>query len=334
MSDVETIATEAPAAEPTIEEIAAKLFPEDTPAAPEAPKVAEVVADVPKTEPGAAKVSPRLEVARRAELRAAEARAEIAKARAEVDAARAEVAEKAKAVDAFMAAKLSPSKALELLGMGPKEFLETLATEHEPAAVAARAVAGNTSEVAKLQARIDALESAAKAKEEAAKAREADSYYDQATNEFVEFVGKSHEKYPALVAEFSDAEIALAGRNLLNEVVGKDDNDKPVTRLQAYMDDNDGVPPSDEEVAELLEKRAAKRAENRGAWHQRIGLGARPSKGISSGDQQVTQPEKGPSPRTLTSRAAGERATVAAPPTDEEIDAECIRMLQRGMSAG
>jgi hypothetical protein len=317
---LETAATEAPAAEPTIEQIAAQIFGEDAPVATEEAKPAEVVPDVPKPDPVAEKVSARLEIAKRAELRAAASRAELASAKAEVDAQRAEVAEKAKAVDAFMAAKLSPSKALELLGMSPKEFLESLATEHEPAAVAARAVAGTKSEVDELRAELKAMRDAALERERATQRQEADHGFNAATTQFLEFVDAAPEKYPHLIAEYTPAELAAAARETAS------------THSKPYFD-KFGEYPSDDIIAQHLEDQAATRVQSLAERRARIGKPASaPSQGNSSGVLQVTQPEKGPSPRTLTSRAASEKASAPARQTQEDLDAECVRILQAGLT--
>ncbi len=342
MSETEQTAAPTPEAGPSIEEIAAQVFGADAPpvALTEAPKEEPAKVDPPK-DPAAEKVAARLTVALKAEERAARSRAEIAAAKAEIETSRAEVAEHLKVVEALKAAKTSPSKALELLGMTPKEFLEKLATEHEPAAVAARAVKGTSDEVAKLQAKIAAMEKAATDREEASRKRALDTEYDQATAGFLEEVAKEHANYPTLVREYSDAEIARAAQSCLDEVVGKDDAGKPVTRLEAFVAEHRGRPegphPTNKEIAEFLEYRAQERSKNRGAWHQRIGLnGAKPSEGAvtSSGDLQVAQPATGPSPRTLTSRAASEKATTAKPWSQEWADEESMRILHAALKTG
>jgi hypothetical protein len=301
---------------------------------PEGTPPANDNADEPAKAPEAERVSARILAAKRAEIRAAKERAELASQRAEVESQRTAIAEQAAQVEALKAAKLSPSKALELLGMSPKEFIESLATEHEPATVARRAVGETQTEIQKLRAELQEMRDAAQAREKAIRDQETARDYDAATVEFLDFVGKNHTKYETLVADFSDAEIAQAAKSCLDEHVGKDSNGRPVTRLRAFMAEHDGRPPSDDEIAEFLEHRAAQRRQSRSAWHQRVGLGAQPSQGAPNGQTAATQTDRGPGPRTLTSREASVRASADKPWSQESADEESLRILAAAMRAG
>lgn len=331
MSEVDTSAATDNAASETlsadqITALAAEVFGED--AQPAAAVAETPKAEPPKVEPAAEKVSARIIAAKRADLRAAEVRKELASQRAELDKGRSELAELAKVADQVKAAKLSPSKALELLGFDAKTFLESLATEHEPDAIAARAVAGTQSEVQKLQARIDAMEKAAEDAQKAARMKAADAEAQHAGTGFLEFVGTNAEKYPALVEVYTPRQIVNEGFRILHEVIGKDREGNPVSRLDAYMAEH-GHPPDDDEIAEFLEQQAQPLAQERTEWRARIGQKApAPSQGIPTGDQRAAQMVPGPSPRTLTSRAASEKATAPSPKmTQEQMDEESIRIL-------
>lgn len=322
MSDEQVTETVEPSS-PSIEEVAAQVFGVDAPTEvvePEAAKAAPAVAEPPKVDPVAEKVAQRIEIAKKVELRAAAARAEVANAKAEVEAKRAELEADLKTFESFKAAKLSPSKALELLGMTPKEFLESLATENEPAAVAARAMQGTTSEVAKLQAKIDAMEKAAAEREQAAKVAALDTNYNQATQAFLAHVDTSTEKYPHLIAEYTPTELAHAARAAADQ------------HAAPYFE-KFGTYPDDEVIAEYLEVQAKARAEALAERRARIGKAPVPSKGVSSGDLQASQPDPGLSPRTLSSRVASEKAT-AAPSgwSQEAADEESLRILNAALN--
>jgi hypothetical protein len=323
MTEAVETAAEATETGPTIAEIAEQVFGADAPAIPEAatePEPAKV--EPPKPDPASEKVAARLTVALRAEERAARSRAELAAAKAAVEAKEAEVTEKLKTFEAFTAAKLSPSKALELLGLTPKEFLESLATEHEPAAVAARAVQGTTAEVAKLQAKIDAMEAAAAKREDDAKRREADSLYNEATQQFISHVDAAPDKYPHLIAEYTPSELASLAQRTVDAHAGP------------YRE-KFGEFPDDEVIAEFLEDQAKARAETLAERRARVGQKAQvPSEGKTPGDLQVAQPATGPSPRTLTSRTASEKATAQKPWSQEWADEESLRILHAALKTG
>ncbi len=321
MSEAEQTAAEVTEAGPTIEAIAAEVFGTDAPAVPatEVPKEPDPKVEAP---PVAEKVSARLTVALRAEERAARSRAEIAAAKAEVDAQRAEVAEQLKTVEALKAAKLSPSKALELLGMSPKEFLESLATEHEPSAVAARAVSATQSETEKLAAEVQALRAEREHERRAIAQQQMMQSSYQAQEAFLEHVVSKAVEYPHLTEEFTPEEIQERGWQVATKHAG------------AYFK-KFGEYPDDSVIADFLETEAKARAEKRTAWRQRIGQKAlTPSAGKTPGDLQVAQPATGPSPRTLTSRTASEKATAAKPWSQEWADEESLRILQAALKTG
>lgn len=322
MSDADAATTEvAPTPEPSLDEVVAKVFgaPEATAAEPDKPAAPVVAA--PK-DPATERVAARIAVAQRAELRAAKARQEHASAQAEIAAQRAEIAEQLKIVEALKGAKASPSKALELLGLSPKEFLESLATEHEPAAVAARAVQGTQGEVEQLKARLEAFEKAEKDRVEQVRAQRLDADYNDATKAFLAHVDAGADKYPHLHAEHTPQELASMARHTAEQ------------HGRAFYEKY-GEYPSDDILAEYLEEQAKARAEVLAERRARIGKSAPvPSQGKLSGVQQVAQPDPGPSPRTLTSRAASEKASSPSVWSQEWADQESLRILSASLKAG
>lgn len=347
-----TIAEQTPAAEPTtlatpdvaedtitpeaIAEAAARVFGGEAP--PEAPaKVEEPVAEPepPKLAVEDDKNAARVAAVKKAELRAAREREAIASAKAEVEREKLALAKEREEIERFRAAKRSPSKALEMLEMAPKDFLETLATENEPGSIAAREVLKEAEERKRLEAKLEALEaSIAAEKQEAARAAAAESA-KRTEQAFIESVEKAADKYPHLIEEFTPDETVREAYRVLSEVVRYDERGQPVTRNQAFKEDH-GSEPTDDQIAEYLESLAKERAEIRAARRARMGQSApkQPSQGVPEGDLKTAQPDRGQSPRTLTSRAATEKATAAKPWSQEAADEESLRILGAALKAG
>lgn len=305
--------------EPSIEEIAAQVFGQgdsvETTDQSEATEVAAPKAVEPT--PAAVSASSRIIAAKRADLKAAQARAEMAKERAELQSARAELEDMRKTADALKAARVSPSKALELLGMSPREFLESLATEHEPEAVVQRAMGAAMTETEKLRLEIAEMKAAQAERERAAESRTYEAQSSQAQQAFLEHIASS-ESYPHTVEEFTPSEIVKLGWEL-------------ATKHSAAYFERFGEYPSDEVIAEELENQAKARAAERSAWRARK-VSAAPSKGIQSGNQRAAQPVTGPV--TLTSRASSERTSVPSGWSQEQADEESLRILQAALRTG
>lgn len=286
------------------------------------------VVEPPKVVPPAEKVSARIIASRKAEIRQAEERRAIAAERQAVEADRKASTEAKAQAEAFAAAKMSPSKALELLGMSPKEFLESLATEHEPEAVTKRAMAGTQTELQKLAAELASLKAERQAERNARELADVNREVDTHAAAFVEEVADNAAKYPALCETWTPDQFVAEGLKALDTVVAKDARGLPVTRLQAYMRDSGGEPPTNEEIADLLEKLAQPAYQKRNAWRERLGKSAPvPSQGV-----HVTQgqPVMAAKPRTLTN---GHSAVNASAPkgelTEAEARAESIRLIEQ-----
>ncbi len=329
LPEAELAAMDAPpvTGEVSMEEAAKIVFGEDP--APEKPADAPVPATAPEKpveepapDPKAERVAARIAVAKRAELRAAQEREQIRRDREEVDRKAAELAAKEAR---FKLLEEDPVKAFEELKLDPKTFLERLAGEQDPTNVVAK-------EVAKLRADLKAEQEARLKAEQDATRRQASEQTEAAFREasavFVQHVEAHADKYPHLVSEFTEAEAIEAAFRAVNEVVGYDSQNQPVTRGEAYRQEF-GAYPDDDVIAEHLDAQAKARAEARqkSAWRKRGDSAATPSQGTPNGDPQAAQPVKGSSPRTLTSRAASEKATAPKQWTQEQADEESLRIL-------
>lgn len=315
----------APAPEIPFNDVVEQVFGKDSPAeaspSPETPTPQVPQAGEKVGAPADERLSAKIAAGLRAEKRAAEARradqeraANHQRELAAIEQRRAAVEADLKLAEQLRAAKASPSKALEMLGYQPKTFFETLASENEPAAVAQRAVSVEQAEREKLAAEVKAL------KEEREKERLAheQARYQQNVHglqqKFVEHVASS-EAYPHLVAEFTAEEIAAQAWQLAKE------------HTPAYVK-KFGEPPSDEVIAEHLESLARARAEKRAAWHAQIGRDVPKARAAEPGEQRASQSERGPSPRTLSSRQTGQRSAAPRPWSQEAADEESLRILR------
>lgn len=267
------------------------------------------------------RVAARINAAKRAELRAAQERAEIQRERAELQRMKDEVAQLAKLAEQVKAAKGSPSRLLELAEQDPKSFLESLATEHEPQAIAQRVRSEVQTEVEALKAQISELRAAREQERAAFERQQAEAQIQKAQSAFLEHIAEKAETYPHLVEEFTPDEIASRALALAQE------------HSQSYYE-KFGFYPDDEVFAEELERQARERAESRAAWRSRIGKSAiTPGKGDSSGDTRSRPTVKADSPRTLTSRAASTKATPPREWSQEDADAEALRILESAFAA-
>lgn len=291
------------------------------------PKTDEpAVVEPPKVVPPTEKVSARIIASRKAEMRQAEQRRADAAERETIATERKASAEAKAQADAFTAAKMSPSKALELLGMSPKEFLESLATEHEPEAVAKRATVGVQSEVQKLQARIDAMEAAASQQAQAARHRDTQEATQREGDAFAEEVAANAAKYPALCETWTPDQFVGEALKCLEEPVAKTRDGRSVSRLEWFQSEQGRIP-SNEEIAEFLEQRAQPAFQRRSAWRERIGKSAPvPSQGVSAIQGQPVMAAK---PRTLTNGASATNASAPKAWSQADADAESVRLIEQ-----
>lgn len=288
---------------------------EEPPKAAEPEKPTEEPKD-PKEE----RIAARWNQARKQELRIAQERAELRKMEEAIAKQRAELEPLVKLAEQVKTAKASPTRLLELSGLAPKDFLESLANEHEPQAIAERVKAETSSELEALRKQVAELLDRDRQRESALQRQHIESQVQEAQKAFIDHVAESADKYPHLAEEFTPAEMAREALAVA-EKHGQD--------YYARF----GVYPDDEVIAEFLEGQAKARAEERAAWRQRIGKPALvPSKGDSSGEIGKRPTVKADSPRTLTSRAASTKATPPREWSQDEADAEALRILQAAMS--
>lgn len=329
-------AIEAEAGAPALsfEEAAKEVFGEPAPVADAAPAKDEpaeekvepaVEAPAPEVDP---KIAARIAVAKRAELRAAQERGEL---KAQKDALERERAELNAKLERYRLLEQDPVKAFDELKIDPKTFLEKLAGEHKAENVQAK-------EIAALKAQLEALQKRDAEREESAKQRElrqqSEQVWEQASRSFVAHVEATADKYPHLVAEYTEGEAIAAAERALLETVGTDDDGKPVSRAEAYRMQFGDYPDNDV-IAEFLDAQAKQRAEARqnSAWRKQSPAtnGSQP---LSNGDQNPKAPpvNRGSSPRTLTPRAASEKATsISKQWTQEAADAESLRILEEAL---
>jgi hypothetical protein len=312
----------------SFEEAAKEVFGDAAPApaaeaAPEEESTVETEPP-PPPDPKQESIARRIATAKRAEIRAAQERAELKAQRDAIEREKADLEAKAAR---YRTLEEDPVKAFEVLGLDPKTFLEKLAGEHNPANVQAK-------EIAALKAEIEALKTETTRERETAKQRElrlqSEQVWTEASQGFVKHIEATAEKYPHLVAEFTEGEAIAAAERALLEVVGTDDAGQPVTRAEAYRLQF-GEYPDNDVIAEFLDTQAKARAEARqnSAWRKQVP--ANGSQPLSSGDPNPKAPPviKGSSPRTLTSRAASEKATsISKQWTQEAADAESLRILE------
>lgn len=282
----------------------------------------------PAPAPKEEKFSTKYIAARKAEMRAAEQRkafrAEqeaLAKERAALQAEK-ELAEK------IRAAKDSPSELLALTGLEPKEFLEKLATEHEPQQLVARVVAAERAAREELAKKLEALEAAREQDARSFRAREIETSVQRAGDAFVNFVNNEAEKYPHILDEFAPDEAVRVALSALEETVGYDENGRPVSRSEAYRQ-RFGDYPDDAAIAEYLDHLAQERASKKSAWRARNGQSAtHPSQG-KPGENAIGRSVKAATPRTLTNGTASQKATAPKEWSQEDADQESLRILKQ-----
>ncbi len=293
----------------------------------ESTEEAPAVVETPKVEPPAEKVSARIIASRKAEIRQAEERRALAAEREANAAEKAAIADAKAQLAMLDQARMSPSKLLELAKKSPREFIEALANENEPEEVAKRAMAGTQTEVQRLATELASLRAERAAEVQAKRHAEIQQGTQAAGADFVEFVAANVDKYPALVEAWTPAEFVREGFACLDEVVGKSKSGQPITRLDAFLADSGGVPPTNDDIAEFLEHRARPKFEARSAWRERIGKSApNPSQGLSANQGQPVTAAK---PRTLTNGASATNASAPKPWSQADADAESIRIIEQ-----
>lgn len=265
----------------------------------------------------------RIAAAKKAEARVERERAEIRAQRAEIDRLKADHDQREKKLKLI---EEDPVRFFEEYKADPKAFLERLANVQKPEAVQERKVTAVEEELKALREEITRrdreTENRRALEQQVALEREAGSA-------FVAYVGEAADKYPHLTQEFTEDEAVQTAFAVLNEVVGRDREGKPVTRVAAYHAEH-GVFPDHDVIAEHLEMVAKDRIERRAksAWRKQ-GDAPQASQANPNGESMRAPSAKGTGPRTLSRADTSQRA--AAPRvawSQEAADEESIRILE------
>lgn len=343
MSEEATTTTEAVPEAPPLEgfdEAVANVFgPADQPA-PEPAKATEEAEPEAPAEPEKPKEDPRLAAKLNAAVRAEKKLASLRAETAQLESAKQQLspmlqmleqvnkefgspekfAEAIKFAKQVQGAKGSPTELLRLAETEPKDFLENLANEHEPAVLFQRMQADFQKQLESVREDFKQQLAAERAQAEQKVAQQQlEQATQQAQQAFVDHVAEKADAYPHLVAEFSPDEIAEKGLEIAQ------------LHSAAYRS-RFGEDPSDDVIAEYLEEQAKARAEKRSAWLQRIGKAApKPGEGGSDSEKQGRPPVKAEVPRTTTSRGASSNHTSPAREWSQEwADAESLRLIEAG----
>jgi hypothetical protein len=273
------------------------------------------------------RVSKRLLAAQRAEIRQAQLRKEMESERAKLAAEREAVKELAAIAEKAKLAKASPSKLLELAGLTPKDFLESLATENEPEQVARRVAEETKTETQKLREELDQLRKERELEATRAKQAEIQREFTQAQRGFVDHVATNADAYPNMQS-LTERRILGLVHETLSRVVGRGESGEPLTELDAFIAEA-GEPPTDEQIAAYIEQQlAAESGETLSARRARQGQNAPQPTGMTGESKPTPQDSRGQSPRTLTARAASSRAVAKRDLTQEEMDELSMQILR------
>ncbi|MCL2724785.1 MAG: hypothetical protein FWD69_10150 [Polyangiaceae bacterium] len=260
------------------------------------------------------RVSVRILAARKADLRAAEARKKLNEERAQIEQERAQLRSDKEFAERAKAAKMSPSKLLELSGIEPKKFLEMLATEHDPSQLVATAREETKTETAALREELAVIRRELAA--EKAEKQQAQTQYSirEAQRDFVMLVAGNVTKYPNIRKEFTPEEVAFYGLQLADK------------HRVAYKEEH-GEDPDNDYVAGLLEEMAKQRSSRVDAWSK---LAPMPGNGSNNAEKTLIQrpTDRADGPRTLTTTASGERASPPRKMTSAEKDEASLRILR------
>jgi hypothetical protein len=330
--DLSKLFVETPDPAPLASESA---LPEGT-AAPEA--ASDLLKDATEPEPGKAdtikdpaqeRAAKRIAAATRIELRASQQRSEIAREREAIAKERAALdAEKRARVDLREKARTAPTEALKELGFdAPEDFLRRVIAEGTPEAAAQAKGELERREFVETREELKALKAELEKERADLRATQQTQSLRQAQSAFVELVAKNADKYPTLVDEFPGEEIARMALELVRSPAPNDPKGRTLGQL--YFDETEEHI-DDDTIAEHLESLAKARAAAKNAWRQRV-RGANPGQGVSESAQSGPQVSRPNAPRTMTNGQAAPKVSPPRAPTQDEIDAECIRLLEAGI---
>lgn len=256
-----------------------------------------IVEPVPVVDPAAERVAARIAAAKRSEINAAKTRAAMNAERVALD------AEKAK----FAEIKANPLKALNEIGLDPDEFLKRVISDGKPSP---------ESEVQEIKRVL-----AEQAAENARLKQERDSYFQnqaiQKTQEaFLSMVESRPTDFEYILSEFTPEEAKTYGFQIAR------------TQNEEYKEEH-GIDIPDEVIAIRLNEHAKARHDARDSWRSRV----IPKPASETGPVQGSGPQasKPNAPRTLSNGAASQKPSAPKAWTQEDADAESIRILDAAM---
>lgn len=310
-------------------EVIAEVFGDQAPPAEASTPEAKGPPPAAEPEPKESGVSDRIAAALKAEKKAAELRAK--NERKEKELGEREAALKP-TVDDVALFQEDPAAFIAKKGWSQKqvgEFLDKLAGTYKPEAVADKKLTTLEQELADVKARLAAKERAEETAKLTVQQRQAEA---EAGKAFIGHIVSDVAKYPHLTEVFAnDAEVVAAGFEVLTQIIGKDAEGKPVTRVQAFTAQH-GRAPTDQELAEHLDAVAKAKIEARSKASWRQGSAANKAGQAASGETKVPQ-ANGTSPRTLSRADTSIRAAAprSASWSQEQADEESLRILERSM---
>lgn len=337
-----TTAPDAAPENPALDDAIRKVFGDDAAEAVGIKPLVKQEADQPAEETEKLKHSKRIIAAQQAALRDAKRRrereeadkkerAELAAERQRIEAEREAVKELAALAEKAKLAKTSPSKLLELSGMTPKDFLQSLATENEPEHVARRVAEETKSETQQLREKLERLEKERQLEAERAKQAEIQREFVNEQRGFVEMVSTRAEEFPHMQTLTERRILGLVDETLAR-VVGRDEHGRPITELEAFIAES-GEPPTNEQIAAYIEQQLAAEAdETLSARRARYGMNAPKPSGTTGESKPTPQDSRGLSPRTLPARAASSRAAPKRELTQAEMDEESLAIMRAALT--
>ena len=296
------------------------------------PESASAAESAPKDEPAKEepKVSDRIAAAMKAEKRAQQERENLRLKEKEISDRESALKPTAEDIRLF---EEDPAKFIAKKGWTQKqvgEFLDKLAGNVQPEAV-------NEKKLTEQDQRIKELEDKLAAKEHAEESAKLSAQHQQAQEEagkvFIEHIVSAVDKYPHLTEVYAnDAEVVAAGFAVLTQIIGRDRDGKPVSRVQAFEAQH-GRGPTDQELAEHLDSLAKAKIEARTTASWRKGVTTNQARQAASGESKEVPPVKGTSPRTLSRADTSQRA--AAPRnadwSQEKADEESLAIFSKAM---
>jgi DNA repair exonuclease SbcCD ATPase subunit len=261
----------------------------------------------PAPDPKAERVAKRIDIAKRAELRSAQHRAELQAKEQSLAAKEAEVEAK---LARYKKLEEDPVAAFEELKLDPKTFLERLAGLQDPNSIVTKKLSSLEDELKKEREERQRIQYESQKRERLMHVQQTTR---QAAEQFITHISGAAEKYPHLVDEYTPDEIVARGMRVAEQ------------HAEAYKA-KFGDYPDDEVIAQYLEDEAAQRAKAKTEWRSKLSA-KKPGLGKQR-DSESGQDGAG-TPRTLTSRSAGQKASAPKDWDPKAADLEALRIIRK-----